>query len=347
MGEGKGDISFDWRGAVMLMAVAVALHVLAWVLLPFVLAAILAFVCEPVVRGLTRTGMPRWLCGVCVWLVLFAIGAAIAVGVGVSAVGEVSRLARQGPDLVQNMLVQVLGRNGVQVFGIHLTPDKLAHELKASVGAGLKLDSAARLASVAVAAGVGAVLFAALSFYMMLSGPKIARGALWLVPPTQRSAVKQLLPQMLTVLRRFYTGVLVIVVFTAIAAWLGYGLLLHVPDAPVLAVALGVLETVPAIGPMVSAIIVGVVALQFHNPGQMALMIGYAIGLRVVIDDVVAPPVLGRSVTVPPVVVMIAYALGAVLFGVTGLLLSVPAAACARIWLEAGYGDRAANVRLS
>ncbi len=340
----NGAVSFDWRVAVMLMVIAIALHVLTWVLLPFVLAAIVAFVCEPLVRGVTRrTGMPRWLAGLSVWLVLFVIGAAITAAAGVSVAGEVSRLARHGPDLVRDTLVQLLGPNGVQVFGVQLTPDKVASELKAHVGAGLGLESATKLGSIAVAAAVGVVLFGALSFYMMISGPQIARGAVWLVPPSQRPAVKQLLPKMLSTLRRFYVGVLVIVVFTAIAAWVGYGLLLHVPDAPLLALALGVLETVPAIGPMASAAIVGVVALQLHNPTTMALMVGYAIALRLVIDDVVAPPVLGRSVTVHPVVVMLAYALGAVLFGVTGLLLAVPAAACARIWLEAAYGDTPAR----
>ncbi len=341
MGEVSGEIGFDWRGAVLLMTIAVALHVLTWVLLPFVMAAIVAFLCQPVVRALTdRTGMPPWLAGAGVWLVLFAIGAGIAAGIGVSVVNEVSRLARHGPDLVQDTLVQLLGPNGVQVYGVHLTPQGIAKDVKAHVGAGLRLGSAARMGSVVVAAGIGVVLFAALSFYMTLSGPKIARGALWLVPPSQRPAVRRLLPEMIAALRRFYIGVLCIVVFTAIAAWIGYGLWLHVPDGPLLALALGVLETVPAIGPMASAAIVAVVALQLHNPAIMAFMVGYAIGLRLVIDDIVAPAVLGRSVTVHPVVVMLAYALGAVLFGVTGLLLAVPAAACARIWLEAAYGDK-------
>jgi predicted PurR-regulated permease PerM len=342
MAQGRGDIRFDWRGAVLLVAIAVAFHVLSWVLLPFVLAAILAFLCEPVVRAIERrTGAPRWLAGVGVWVVLFAIGAAIAVGVGVSAVHEVSRLARHGPDLVKDTLVQVLGPKGVEVFGVRLTPDTVDTELKAHVGRGLQLGSAARVAGVVVAAGVGVGLFAALSFYLMLSGPSVARGALWLIPPAQRGAVQQVAPKMLVALRRFYVGVVVIVIFTALAAWIGYGLWLHVPDAGLLALALGVLETVPAIGPTVSAMVVGLIALQTHNPGVMALMVGYAIALRLVIDDLVAPPVLGRSVTVHPAVIMLAYALGAVLFGVTGLLLAVPAAACVRIWLEAAYGDTA------
>ncbi len=342
----SGETSFDWRGAVLLMVVAVALHVLMWVLLPFVLAAIVAFLCQPIVRGLSRrTAMPQWLAGASVWLILFAIGAGIAAGVGVSAIGEVSRLARHGPDLVQDTLVQLLGANGVHVFGVQLIPQEVAAEIKDHIGAGLRLGSMARLGAAAAAAAIGVVLFAALSFYMMLSGPQIGRGALWIVPPSQRGAVMRLLPPMAAVLRRFYVGVLIIVAFTAVAAWIGYGVCLHVPDAGLLALVLGVLETVPAIGPMFSAVIVGVAALQLHSPAVMAVMVGYAIGLRLVIDDIVAPSVLGRFVTVHPVVVMLAYALGAVLFGVTGLLLAVPAAACARIWLEAEYGDKPADVR--
>jgi predicted PurR-regulated permease PerM len=344
VGEGGGEIGFDWRGAVVLMVIAVALHVLSWVLLPFTLAAIVAFLCEPIVGALTRrTGLPRGLVGAGVWLALFAVGAGIAVAVGVSVVGDVSRLARHGPDLVQDTLIQVLGPNGVQVFGVRLMPQEVAREIKAHVGAALKLGSVARLGSAVAAAGIGIVLFAALSFYMMLSGQKIGRGALWIVPPSQRLAVKALLPQMVAILRRFYVGVLVIVAFTAVAAWIGYGVCLHVPDAALLALTLGVLETVPAIGPTVSAAIVAIVALQLHNPGIMAFMVSYAVGLRLVIDDIVAPAILGRSVAVHPVVVMLAYALGAVLFGVTGLLLAVPAAACTRIWLEAAYGDTPAD----
>lgn len=341
------SIRFDWRVAVTLAVIVIALHVLKWVLLPFLLAGIVAFLCEPVVRRLAcLTKLPRWLMAVGVWLVLVATGMSIAIAASITIGREVSRLASHGPNLVKDTLVQSLGPGGLRVFGIQLTPDRIADELKEHVGAGLKLGSATQTGAALLAAVVGLVLFAVLSFYLILSGPQVARGAVWLVPPAQRSTVRELLPGMLTAVRRFYVGVLVIVVFTAVAAWVGYGLILHVPDAAAIALSLGVLETVPAIGPMVSAAIVAVVALQLHSPALLAFMVAYAIGLRLIIDDIVAPPVLGRSVALHPVVVMLAYAIGAVLFGVTGLLLAVPAAACIRIWLEAAYGDTPGSVTL-
>jgi predicted PurR-regulated permease PerM len=42
---------------------------------------------------------------------------------------------------------------------------------------------------------------------------------------------------------------------------------------------------------------------------------------------------------VNPVVVMLAYAFGAIGFGITGLLLAVPAAACLRIVLRILYEE--------
>ena len=63
--------------------------------------------------------------------------------------------------------------------------------------------------------------------------------------------------------------------------------------------------------------------------------------LRLGVDDILAPVVLGRSVSAHPAVVRLAYVLGAVLYGVVGLLLAAPAAACLRIALQDAYGEGA------
>ncbi len=324
----------------MLLALAFALHVLTWVLLPFVLATILSFICEPLIQSLQRrTGQPRWLAGVEVWLILFALGVGAAVLAGLGLAGQVAHLGLSGSDPFRTALGHLLGAAGVQVFGLHLSANQVADGLEAHLKSGLVLGPAARVGSLLLAAVAGAILFAAASFYMMLSGPTLARGAIRLVPPSQRPGLERVLPRMLSVFRRFYVGVLVIVIFTAVAVWLGYGLVLHVPGAPLLAVVLGVMETVPIVGPLISASLVIVLSLQMHNVAIMGAMVAYGVTLRFIIDDVVAPPVLGRSVAVHPVVVMLAYAIGGVLFGVTGLLLAVPVAACVRIGLSDAYGD--------
>ena len=57
----------------------------------------------------------------------------------------------------------------------------------------------------------------------------------------------------------------------------------------------------------------------------------FAISLRVSIDNLVGPLVLGRAARVHPVVVIIAFR---TFFGVVGLLLAVPVVVCVKIALE-------------
>ena len=70
-----------------------------------------------------------------------------------------------------------------------------------------------------------------------------------------------------------------------------------------------------------------------------ALLIGFAIALRLSIDNLVGPLVLGEAARIHPVVVIISFVCGAILFGVVGLLIAVPVAVCIKITLEHYYAE--------
>ena len=318
---------------------AVLLHVLQFALLPFVLAAIVGFVTDPPIRFLqARTRLPRWAVASGLYLLLATALGGLTLGVGWSAFRQLSHMAAAGPGPLHSDLEQVLGRKGVTLFGQPVTADTVTSFAQEQAHRFLNAATLTRASRPALEGLVGAVLLVFLSFYAMVSGPKLARGALWLVPPSRRPGVLRVAPAMRRVIQSYFIGIVVIVVFTSAAAGIGYGLVLHVPDAALLSVAVGVLETVPVVGPSTAAVLVGLSALQLHSMGAAALMVGYAVALRLGVDDLIAPIVLGRSVTVHPAVVMLAYVLGAVLYGVVGLLLAVPAAACLRIALADAYG---------
>ena len=335
----------DWPTWVALGVGAVLLHVLQFALLPFVLAAILGFVTDPLIRALqARSRLPRWAVASGLYVVLASALGALTLGVGWTAFQDLSRMAATGPGPLRADLQQLLGPKGVTLFGQSFTADAVVGFLQEQAHRFLNAATLARAGRPAFEAGVGVVLLVFLAFYAMVSGPSLAKGALWLVPPGRRAAVERVRPTMTAVVQRYFIGVVVIVIFTSAAAWVGYGVVLHVRSAAILSLAVGLLETVPAVGPAVAAVLVGVSALQLHSFGGVALMIGYATTLRLTVDDLIAPIVLGRSVTVHPAVVMLAYVVGAVLYGVVGLLLAVPAAACLRIALQDAY-ERSADVR--
>ena len=334
-----GEERRDWPTWAALGVGAVLLHLLQVALLPFVLAAIVGFVTDPAIRWLkTRTSLPRWAVASGLYLVLATALAALTFGVGWSAFGQLSHMAAAGPGPLRSDLEQVLGPKGVTLFGQPVTADTVTSFAQEQAHRFLNAATLTRASRPALEGLVGVVLLVFLSFYAMVSGPKLVAGALWLVPPSRRAGVLRLMPDMRRVIQSYFIGIVVIVVFTSAAAWVGYGLVLHVPSAALLSVAVGVLETVPVVGPAVAAVLVGLSALQLHSVGAAAVMVGYAVALRLGVDDLIAPIVLGRSVTVHPAVVMLAYVLGAVLYGVVGLLLAVPAAACLRIALADAYG---------
>jgi predicted PurR-regulated permease PerM len=95
----------------------------------------------------------------------------------------------------------------------------------------------------------------------------------------------------------------------------------------------------PVIGPLSSAILVGIVAAQQATLTAAALLMGLVLALRLSIDNIIGPIVLGHAARLHPVVVIAGFVCGAMLFGVVGLLLAVPTAVCIKIALEHYYAE--------
>jgi predicted PurR-regulated permease PerM len=173
----------------------------------------------------------------------------------------------------------------------------------------------------------------------MISGPRLSAGAIWLIPPERRRSVTDLLPKIVPALRRYLLGIFLVVVYTSFVAWVGFGPVFHLPGAAVLAVTVGILEIVPVIGPLSAAALVGVMAAQQATLAGAALLMGFVLFLRLSIDNLVGPLVLGQAARLHPVVIIAGFVCGAMLFGVVGLLLAVPAAVCIKLTLEHYYAE--------
>jgi predicted PurR-regulated permease PerM len=115
------------------------------------------------------------------------------------------------------------------------------------------------------------------------------------------------------------------------------GLIFHVSHAIFLALLVGVLELIPVIGPILSFITFGLVAVQQASFTMIIWFGVFAIALRLVIDQVVGPVVLGRAAQIPAVVVMFAFLAGGALYGFLGVVLAIPVAAAVKIVLAEIY----------
>jgi predicted PurR-regulated permease PerM len=192
-----------------------------------------------------------------------------------------------------------------------------------------------------IGSAFGSFLTLILLFYFLVSGPSIAEGLFWLVPPKQRPLIHgDVWPQLDPVLRRYFIGVIAVVLFAAVASYVGLGIFLKLPHAPFLALLTGLLEAIPVVGPIAAAAMAGVVALQ--QATGISLIIGYALylaALRLSIDQLFGPVVLGAAARVHPVLIIFCFLSGGVLFGIAGVIMAVPVALVVKITLATLYDE--------
>jgi predicted PurR-regulated permease PerM len=337
-GETRAKIG-GWPVAAGVAVVLVFLFFIRQILLPFILAAALAFLLTPVVDDLCRRSrLPRWAAAGTIYLLVLLAFALLAYFVGGPLIRDIADLIETLPQGVRKLISE--GARLVQgVVGHQISPDTLADAVLGELRGFLGGSAIVSMASYGVAIVVGAVLFVVLLIYFLISGRTIAQGTLWLVPPEYRREVNAVSEKVLPLLWRYFLGLAIVVLYTSTAAWVGFGLVFHLPRAPLLAVVVGLLELVPLIGPAASIGIVLLTALQ--QAGLLAVLglVGFAVALRLSIDQLVGPLVLGQAARLHPVVIIFSFLSGAVLFGVIGILLAVPVAASIKIVLTTYYAE--------
>jgi predicted PurR-regulated permease PerM len=326
-------------GAVVL---TIFLYFIKLILLPFVLAAIIAYIFTPGLDwAAKRTGWPRVLLAVVLFLLLFGITVLVFMFAGQRLLDEGRGIATDLQSMIENFTRQAIGDEPIHVFGSTLT----AHDI--SQGALDRLrdwfnqsDQLGLITEYSLAFIMGSFLTIVLLFYFLVSGRRVARGLFWIVPPHRRPLVGRIWTRLDPVLMRYFIGVLALVLYATIAAYIGLGVILGIKHAVFLALLTGILETVPVVGPTAAAVLAGLVSLRTAT-GIFSILeyAAYATALRLSIDQVVGPVVLGRAAHVHPVLIIFCFLAGGIVLGIPGIILAVPVALVVKSTLATLYGD--------
>jgi predicted PurR-regulated permease PerM len=311
-------------------------------LLPFVLAGIPAYLCGPLITRLTaRTGAPRWLFALTAWVVLAGFGSLIGYFGARAFTREWSQI---GVDLEGNLahfVHDLLGGRQVPLPGGAADSAQIAaYAIGAASGWVRENGHMLLLSAWGFTSFFGFILLWVLLGYFLLEGRQIARGALWVVPPSYRPLALEIWTRVDPMLRRYFLGVGIVLIYTTLAAYLGLGLVLGLHHAIFLALLTGVLEVIPVIGPGAAAVIAGLAATQqAQGPWNILAYVLYAIALRVSIDQFFGPIVLGRAAHLPPVLIIFCFLSGGMLLGIVGVILAVPVALGVKVALATLYGE--------
>jgi predicted PurR-regulated permease PerM len=265
--------------------------------------------------------------------------AAGAYWIGSAAATDLVSFLERLPAILHDLLVRLIGPHGIAMFGRTYTPQSVVLQFGKWAQGLFGIGVAAKLTGYGITMLLGAFLALVLLGYFIFSGPRLTAGAIWLIPPERRATVEHLLPQIVPALRRYLVGVLAVVTYTAFLGWIAFGPVFHLAHATVLALGVGVLEVIPVVGPAASAALVGINALQEHTLGAMLALIGVIIFLRLTVDNLIGPIALGQAARLHPVVIIFSFVVGAMLFGIVGVILAVPVAVCLKTVLQHYYAE--------
>lgn len=331
----------SWRRSlpVIVAAVAtVAAALLLWYLVDVVLLAfagvLLALLLRAPADGLARRMplSPGWALAV---VVVVALSAAVA-GLwlfGAGLAGQLGELVHKLPALVEGLKDRLAQYDWISSV---LSSGDIAPNGKV-IGRGID----------ALAATFGAVTYLVVVLFtglFLAAQPGLyVRGALQLVPARARPRARQVLHELAHMLRSWLIGQVILMLAIGVVTFAGLTLL-GVPMALALALLAGLLEFIPYLGPVLSAVPALLVALS-----QSPVLAGYTLLLYVAIQGleghILQPLVQRKTVSVPPALLLISQVVFGALVGVLGVMLATPATAALLVVVKRLYVEDVLNER--
>jgi len=190
--------------------------------------------------------------------------------------------------------------------------------------------------TIAVFGGFMLIIF--MSIYIAADPDLYHRGLMAMFPHRMRDRAGEVLSSMAEVLRRWLVTQLIAMVVIGSITTVAL-LILRVKAAFALGVIAGLLEFIPTVGPILSAI--PAVAMGFLDSPEKALTVGAVyVGVQFLENHILIPLLMKGGVDVPPVLTILSQALFTLLFGFIGLMVAVPVLAATMVAVKMLYVQR-------
>lgn len=330
-----------WQWFVAVLVLCAALYLLAPVLTPFALAALLAYLGDPLVDRLER----RFARTTSV-LIVFSTMALLLLGILALLIPEIIRQAGGFPEQLQklggwyNSVLTPWARRELNMDLSRMDVGALLEAARAhlrdigkllpSVFAGVGKSSAAVLGVVA-----NLLLLPVITFYLLRDWDVLILRVQSLLPRPLEPTISQLARESDQVLGSFLRGQLSVMV--ALGTLYALGLTVAgVQFGLLIGFIAGLLSFVPYLGPAVG-IGAGLIS-ALVSPGDPWINVGLVAGVfmvgQIVESFVLTPWLVGDKIGLHPVAVIFAVMAGGQLFGFFGVLLALPVAAVVMVVLR-------------
>lgn len=309
------------------------LSALSPVLMPFVLAAVLAYALHPWVERMHARRVPRWLGAGLAITVFMLLMVAVALLIVPVVSKQLPLLRDQVPALLEHLnlwLTPLAARFGLDLqIDVNLVRDTLRKLVSGHEGQLIDgLLSSLRIGGSAVLAIVGNfTLMPIVAYYLLLDWAGLMRRLKALVPPRWSEPTQRFLDETDAVLGQYLRGQMLVMGILAVFYTVGLalcGLKLALP----IGVFTGLAVFVPYLGFGLGLVLALLAALlEFQSLTGVALVAAvYAVG-QVVESMYLTPRLLGERIGLHPIAVIFSLLAFGHLFGFVGVLIALPASA--------------------
>jgi predicted PurR-regulated permease PerM len=328
----------------------VLIYFLSPILSPFLIAAIIAYICNPLVDQISNWQLPLWkdkrfrfnrtLASTIVMVLLFLIVSALLFIIVPLFQREIVKVIAQSPHYIAKIR-STIEPWVIAHFGIALNIDVAqlqtmlsANWQSASSVMGEMMLSIGSHSAVIIVWLVNLLLIPLVLFYMLRDWHIMIHQISSLIPQKFYLTSALIASQIDAVLAEFLRGQLIVMIvmsaFYVIGLWMA-GLELALP----IGMLSGLLGFVPYLGigiGMVLAVFSGL--LEFNSLSELIPVL-LVFGLGQIIESYyLTPSLVGNRIGLHPVVVIFALLAGGQLFGFTGVLLALPASAAIAVALR-------------
>jgi len=330
----------NWLIAIAL--VGWLLYLLAPVLTPFVAAALLAYIGDPLADRLQKFRLPRTLAVAAVFLLTFLMLALLVLLVGPLIRTQVGALLAALPEIVLQF-EQVWLPNIAELLDLEIGEDVGIGAFVGRYGDmagswGTKVLFSVTQSGGAVAAAVLSLfLVPIITFYLLRDWDSILAHLGALIPGEQRDTVVALAKETDEVLGAFLRGQLLVMLALSVIYSVGLGLV-GLKFAIAIGVVSGLVSFVPYLGFVFGIVLASMTVVLEPEPLWRLVGVVATFSIAQFIEgSLLTPKLVGDRIGLHPVLIIFAVAAGGQLFGFFGILLALPAAAVLSVIVRFAY----------
>jgi putative heme transporter len=320
--------AWSWRLLVILVAGGLVLYLLILlkvIVVPVIIALFLATLLVPVVKWLEARGWRH------MWAVLAVFGGAVLLLAAIIAgfvpliSNEMEALGQRADEGVREVQEYIASQPfGLSEADLNRYLDQARERFRESSGELTRgaIEGATLVGEVIT----GLILCLFLTFFFVKDSERFTRWILDFAGPGRAGHLREVGRRSATAVSGYLKGQAAVGLVDAV--FIGIGLLIvGVPLVLPLAFLTFVAAFLPLVGAFVAGALAALVALVTKGFTAALIVVGITVLVQQLEGHLLAPLLLGRAVSLHPVVIILALAAGAILGGIIGAFLAVPIAA--------------------